>query len=267
MTPSMLTANPTALKWPFSYAGVKRELLPVILPILRRIDAEAYVMPFLGGGAVELAMAGRGYTCYAADADAELVNVWHSISAAPAAVAAAIDRLAPMDKAKHKRLAQELTSIDDPIQRAAVWLALAHTAFGERPNAGYCHSAKRNTLQHAVRRIAEFRKPLTLTITCADYADMLAQWPNLPAYLDPPYYAKRFRILYRHTFTDADHAALAAILRQRQAPWLLSIDDCPEVRELYAGCKFRKVQVKYRLAVASRGGYTGGELLVKSGVA
>ena len=132
MTPSMLTANPTALKWPFSYAGVKRELLPVILPILRRFDAEAYVMPFLGGGAVELAMAGRGYTCYAADADAELVNVWHSISAAPAALA------------------------------------------------------------YVNRRL-------------------------------------------------------------------------PEVRQLYAGYKFRKVQVKYRLAVATRGGYTGGELLVRGG--
>lgn len=52
-------------------------------------------------------------------------------------------------------------------------------------------------------------------------------------YLDPPYY-HRAEQLYGHLFDAAKHQALRDFLNDLEAPWLLSYDDAPEVRALYA---------------------------------
>jgi DNA adenine methylase len=59
-------------------------------------------------------------------------------------------------------------------------------------------------------------------------------------YVDPPYYAQG-KNLYRHSYTDADHVALAAFLRGQGYPWLLSYDNHPRIRELYA---FNQLQLQ-----------------------
>jgi DNA adenine methylase len=51
-------------------------------------------------------------------------------------------------------------------------------------------------------------------------------------YLDPPYYVKG-NDLYQFGFTEEDHIRLAKLLRNTKHKWLLSYDDCDEVRQLY----------------------------------
>ena len=55
-------------------------------------------------------------------------------------------------------------------------------------------------------------------------------------YVDPPYYLQGSK-LYRHSYEDAQHVDLANFIRSQGYPWVLSYDDHPRIRELYATTK------------------------------
>lgn len=63
-------------------------------------------------------------------------------------------------------------------------------------------------------------------------------------YLDPPYYAPR-NPLYHGGLTVEDHERLAASLHASHHLWLLSYDDCPEIRELYQWATIEEIEVPY----------------------
>ena len=53
-------------------------------------------------------------------------------------------------------------------------------------------------------------------------------------YLDPPYFIKGEE-LYQHHFGLTDHEKLKDCLLNTDFPWVLSYDDCEEIREMYNG--------------------------------
>lgn len=65
-------------------------------------------------------------------------------------------------------------------------------------------------------------------------------------YIDPPYYLQGKK-LYRHSYTDNDHMALADFIRRQAYPWLLSYDDHPRIRELYADSPMQPIYLDYKV--------------------
>jgi DNA adenine methylase len=65
-------------------------------------------------------------------------------------------------------------------------------------------------------------------------------------YVDPPYYAQG-RKLYRYHYADADHAALAAYMKAQGYPWLVSYDDHPRIRDLYANAQMQPIYLDYKV--------------------
>jgi len=65
-------------------------------------------------------------------------------------------------------------------------------------------------------------------------------------YVDPPYYLQG-RKLYRHHYVDEDHGELAVFLQNQGYPWLLSYDDHPRIRELYAGNTVQPIYLDYNV--------------------
>jgi DNA adenine methylase len=59
--------------------------------------------------------------------------------------------------------------------------------------------------------------------------------PETFYYLDPPYTVADRGGYYQHAFSEKDHRRLARVLRAVKGRFLLSYDDVPLVRELYAG--------------------------------
>jgi len=51
-------------------------------------------------------------------------------------------------------------------------------------------------------------------------------------YLDPPYYNKGSQ-LYRNFYKPEDHKEIANEIKKVQSPWLVTYDNCNEIRELY----------------------------------
>ncbi|RCK70409.1 DNA adenine methylase [Desertihabitans brevis] len=70
-------------------------------------------------------------------------------------------------------------------------------------------------------------------------------------YIDPPYYDKGSD-LYMNSFAEAGHAALADVLRSaRAARWVLTYDDVPQIRKLYAGMYQGTFSLPYSAHTAS----------------
>lgn len=65
-------------------------------------------------------------------------------------------------------------------------------------------------------------------------------------YVDPPYYVQGRR-LYRHSYAESDHVRLASYIRSRPYPWLLSYDDHPRIRELYASSQVQPIYLDYKV--------------------
>ena len=90
--------QPMTKPW-FKAAGGKRALAPTILPLLGLENATRYVEPFLGGGAVFLAVRGAGFAgpCLLDDKNAILMDAWRAVQAYPNGVIEAFKWYAGQD--------------------------------------------------------------------------------------------------------------------------------------------------------------------------
>ena len=66
--------------------------------------------------------------------------------------------------------------------------------------------------------------------------------PTTVFYLDPPYWKRK---LYKFNFSESDFRQLEDRLRTLQGKFILSLDDRPEVRELFARFHMQSVRLAY----------------------
>ena len=79
-------------------------------------------------------------------------------------------------------------------------------------------------------------------------------------YLDPPYYVKGSGLYLNH-YNYSDHAHLAKFMtRKRSFRWLMTYDNVPEIRSLYADRK----QIEFSLSYTAHSRKIGSELLIYS---
>lgn len=88
------------------------------------------------------------------------------------------------------------------------------------------------------------RRLARVQIECLPYADILERFdrPTTLFYLDPPYWGRK---LYKFNFTDNDFASLAERLQQLGGKFILSLNDVPQVRELFQGFTLREIELPY----------------------
>jgi DNA adenine methylase len=93
--------------------------------------------------------------------------------------------------------------------------------------------------------------------SCLDFEDIIAEnTNNALLYLDPPYYIKG-NDLYQHGLSNHDHLRLMGALKTTKHKWVLSYDDCEEIRELYKWANITEIQnVNYSIT-ATRDKETG----------
>lgn len=83
---------------------------------------------------------------------------------------------------------------------------------------------------------------------------------NALFYCDPPYFETEK--YYRARFQESDHKRLADALHNIKGRFLLSYNDCPQVRELYADCIIEPVSRRNMLSAQSVDGYK--EVLIRN---
>ena len=135
------------------------------------------------------------------------------------------------------------------IQRAARHLYLLRNCFASLVRNPVYH---RNVIQppsfnleHLPELIENAHKRLLrVQLECAPYEEVVKRFdrPTTLFYLDPPDWGRK---LYRHNFDEADFEKLAELLKTIQGKFVLSLNDVPDVRKLFAGFQIREVELHY----------------------
>jgi len=232
------------MKGVLPYFGGKSRLAGTI--IAKIPDHECYVEPFAGGASVFFAKEPSKAEVIN-DLDRDLVNLYRVIKHHPEELYKQYKfSLVARSEFDREKAVNPETLTD--VQRAARYLFLQKCAFGGKiigqPFATATTRPRFNlltlesTLEQAWLRLAR------VLIECKDFRDILPRYdrPHTFFFLDPPYWRIKE---YRHNFTERDFIDLAALLGALQGKFLMTLNDTPEVREIFAGFKLEEVTLKY----------------------
>ena len=152
------------------------------------------------------------------------------------------------------------------IQRGARYYYLQRLCFGGRVrNRTFGTAPSRpprfNLLRMEEELSAVHIRLARVTIEHLAWKDMVARYdrPETFFYLDPPYYKAPY---YNHNMELPDYEEMAALLAGIQGKFLLSINDTPEMREVFKPFTVEPVTLKY--TVAREASTTGKELLIRN---
>lgn len=82
--------------------------------------------------------------------------------------------------------------------------------------------------------------------TQVDFSELIDDKADALMYLDPPYY-KKGNELYQFGFKEEDHVRLADCLKKTKHRWVLSYDNCVEIRNLYGWANVESYDVNYSI--------------------
>lgn len=231
---------------PLRYPGGKTRGVEFITRFFPK-NLDKLISPFLGGGSIELSMAAKGTQVYGYDIFSPLVEFWQCLLTRPNELAQKVEKYFPLPKEQFYKLQREQTQFKTKLERAAVYYVLNRSSFsGATLSGGMSPNHPRFTLT-SIERLRDYYNP-NITVQKADFKHALEKHPFTFAYLDPPYLIKSS--LYGkkgNAHKDFDHEALAAILRKRDH-WVLSYNDCEEIRSLYEGFHILTPNWKYGMS-------------------
>jgi DNA adenine methylase len=257
----------------FRYPGGKAKLYAPIAAALRRVApvATRYVEPFFGGGSIGIRFLTEAPGIVSAelnDRNDALIALWRSVQKFPNALNRCITDFVPTPDAFYE-IREILLDVERrqsiPLVRRGFFELVIHqisySGLGVKsgsPLGGRAQASKykidcRWSPDYLCRRIHELHQlfnSLRVVFTSQHFSACLPTSPDSVTYLDPPYY-HRGNDLYQFGFTQMDHEELAALLR-RGPNWVLSYDDCEEIRDLYSWAKIEELETNYSITTARR---------------
>lgn len=233
------------------------------------LSGVTWVEPFCGGCGLGLSLLDRGIVgkCVFNDGDIRIHDMWHTI-------AYDTDRLvsdilatdATMELFRQARIDANSDESDTYLRGLSTFLLnrwcrsgyIDGGVIGGNDQTGkYKIDCRFNkaTLTRNIRKIGDLAAAGKIEfVDSQDAIDfMLSRKGNAGEflYVDPPY-VKKGAACYRK---GVDHQQLADALTDELADrdWLLSYDDCDEVREMYDGCRFDTLSITYSNNTQTRG--------------
>lgn len=138
------------------------------------------------------------------------------------------------------------------IQRAARYYYIQRLSFagkvrGRTFGCGPQHAPKINLLRLEEELSAVHLRLAGVTIENLPWEDFVQRYdrPETFFYLDPPYWKKPF---YAHNLRWEDYVRMAEVLAGIQGKFILSINDEPEIREVFVRFNIQTVELKYSAA-------------------
>jgi DNA adenine methylase len=135
------------------------------------------------------------------------------------------------------------------IQRAGRFFYLQKNSWGGLILKQKFHYGVTQTSNYNPERITEIierthKRLARVQIESLPYEQVLERYdrPTTLFYLDPPYWGPK---LYRFNFTDDDFHRMAEHLGQIKGRFILSLNDRPEVREVFAQFRLESVDLAY----------------------
>ena len=247
------------------WVGGKRAILPVILDCFPD-TYERYIEPFGGGGSVILGKPKTSFEVYN-DYDGDLVNLFRCVKYRPMALIKELRRFPYNARKDFELLARTLDGeniyelyIDDELEkagelfsgkqlariqkiltdrardfdviRAAAFYQQCHYSYAGGRTSLDCHGSSIMRTIPAI--LLAYRRLAEVFIENKDFEALIGHYdrPGAFFYCDPPYYMTEK--MYKAGFERSDHLRLRDRLIAIQGLWLLSYNNCPEIREWYS---------------------------------
>lgn len=260
----------------FRYPGGKSKLRNEIafrLAKQTKHDGIQYREPFFGGGSIGLKLLSDNpdiKNLWINDKDIGIACLWTAVIRYPNDFKERVRNFKPSVQAFHD-LRTELTSISlMPKQRSKIVdigfkkLAIHQISYsglgtksggplgGEKQKSDYkidCRWSPEYICKKVDKLHSQFKTIEVHDDGCTnlDFLDLIENTTcDSLLYLDPPYYIKGNN-LYQCGFTVEDHKRLASALKNTKHAWVLSYDDCDEIRELYKWACVDSLNVNYSI--------------------
>lgn len=284
-----------AIRTPVSWVGNKTSILPVLYSKFP-LHYERYIEPFGGSGAVLLGKERPDPFEIYNDYNRDLVNLFNCIRDRPMALIQQL-RLFPLnarddfnairsflngeDWPGTQYLDEELelsqTMLPPPdaeevrqllssrcgdwdCRRAAMYLKLLRSSYASTGESFAVRSFSLADLSDLIMNVS--KRLEKTTIENQDFERLIRHYDRKGAfiYCDPPYVETEH--FYQGGFGWLDHLRLFHTLDQAQGKWLLSYNDCDEIRRLYWGYEFFSFKRPHTMAHRYDAGKAFPELLV-----
>ncbi len=240
-------ANPVA-----PYIGGKRNLAKRLIARINTIPHKLYAEPFVGMGGVFFRRTHRPKAEVINDLSRDVSNLFRILQ-----------RHYPqfMDVLKFQlttRTEFERLNRTDPdtltdLERAARFLYLQRTAFGGRVEtrhfgtaAGYPARFDLNKLSGMLEDAHE--RLAGVNIECLPYDKFIEKYDRAFTlfYLDPPYFSNE-NDYGKDMFAQSDFEKLAEVLSRIKGRFIMSLNDKPEVRDMFGAFEMESVNTTYTL--------------------
>ncbi len=251
---------------PFRYPGGKYYALKYILPFLDAYPHDEYLEPFVGGGSVFFGKRRAPYS-WLNDLEPRVVEVYKAIQSADRSALLAT-RVSKEVATRQRHAEIKELKVDCPDDVAFQTYYLNRTSYSgiiNRPAWGYAVGSSSPPSNWPRFIQGAHPKLKDVNLTCLDFEEVLAakiQGKRALLYLDPPYFLADQKRAYTQPFQLKDHLRLERALRNLKHAFLLSYDDCPEVRALYKWAHIYEQSWFYNTANSSGPRKVGRELFI-----
>lgn len=261
---------------PLRYPGGKRKLANFFKIVINGngLPDGHYIELYAGGAAVALELLFEEFVSHIHinDLDRAIYAFWHAVLYETEELCERIqDVSVTMDEWYRQREIQEQaddtslltlgfsTFFLNRTNRSGI--ILGGVIGGKDQDGPYKISARfnKNDLIQRIKRIGRYRS--RITIYNEDAADLIKNTlTTLPdrtlVYLDPPYYSKG-EGLYKNFYEHQDHEQVAKLITTVDRRWIVTYDNTPEIRAMYAKCPY----IIYDLHYSAADRYQGSEVM------
>jgi len=243
------------LRSPIRYPGSKFQALKIIYNYIKNIDCDEYWEPFLGGGAFFFAKPIVPLSILN-DIDEELMN-FYKIIRDENTRKKLIESVSSFKPTKENFYSLKNKIFKDEFNKACQYFVINRTCYsGIMKNANWGYDDKRslqpykwgerlekcgNKLQKAELKNLDFR---------SFFEDSKKNNKSVFSFIDPPYYKADQKRAYIRSFSKSDHEDLSEILKHSglKIKFLLTYDNCQEVKELYKWANIHEETWRYHTA-------------------
>jgi DNA adenine methylase len=243
-------------KSPLRYPGGKTRAVKILDKYIPP-NTNTLLSPFLGGGSFEIAMHDRGLTVHANDLFTPLATFWNVAKHRQRDLVTRVRAYMPVSKEAFLDLRSRIRTFTDDVEIAAAYFVINRCSFsGATFCGGFSAEAAEKRLTESSLMALATLDIHRMDVSNMDYAAFLDAHPDKDGtfiYADPPYYIPTY--IYGRDgdmHEGFDHRAFAIKIKQRKN-WVLSYNDCPLIREMYADCRIIRESWSYGMDNGKKG--------------
>jgi DNA adenine methylase len=251
------------------WLGGKRNLAKRICAIIDSVPCTTYVEPFVGMGGIFLRRTTQPRAEVINDFGRDVANLFRILQRHYPQFLQVL-RFQLTTRAEFYRLVDTNPDTLTDLERAARFLYLQRTAFGGKVSGRNFGVAKERPARFNLTTLEPMLEDLHtrlsgVVIECLSWADLIPRYDGAGTlfYLDPPYWGCE-NDYGKAMFERADFARMAEVLAGISGKFLLSINDVPQIRQIFAAFPLKPVTTSYTIGRDNDRSNNRDELLISN---